>query len=158
MLTISGEKPCVGYGYGMKNKSSKDGGYVMHLSAETYRFSHKLRAEETMPVTNFLTEVYLDDIDRIEYGGDKAVCWKKGDAITPASEEMEAYYKAYDELEAYRDQLDAEHGSEYYDMTPDEAKKWAEMVLAIREAEAVVPEWIGIIENKSLPEMPMPMG
>ena len=142
MVTTSGEKPCVGYG--VSEKREQDGSYVMQLIMETYRFGHKLKAEETKPVANILTKVSLDGIDRIEYGGDKAVCWEKGDAITPASAEMEAYYKACDDLDAYGRQLAAAHGATHYDMTSDEAKQWAELLLAIREAKAAVPEWIGL--------------
>ena len=158
MVTLSGDKPVTGLGSGSKDLES---GRIMQISAETYRFGHRL--DEDAPnlavggaarkgeLGSFIVEILPEDgITRIEYGSDKAVCWEKGDKIPAASKEMEDYYKALAALEDFSREVEkrrmieqAETGeySETYQLTPEETNEYYKLLAALDVARAKVPEW-----------------
>ena len=101
----------------------------------------------------------------IEYGaGEPVTLWTQGKAIEPASPEMEAYYKAYDELEAFDREVEKRHvieqaekgaSSESYQLTPEEAGRRYDLREALRAAKDAVPEWGG---RGRTPGIALPMG
>ena len=77
---------------------------------------------------------------------------------------MEAYYKAYDELEAFDrevekrriiEQAEREGSSESYKLKPEEEAERYDLLTALRDAMTKVPEWPG----RGYPlGLPVPMG
>ncbi|MBQ8954999.1 MAG: zf-HC2 domain-containing protein [Clostridia bacterium] len=103
--------------------------------------------------------------DSIMYGdGEPAMLWTRGETIAPASPEMEAYYAAYDALEAFERETEKRHliqkaetgdYSEGYWLTPQEQGEEYDLTAALEDAKAKVPEWDGRVRQLETEE---PMG
>ncbi len=108
----------------------------------------------------------LQKYQAIEYGADTpAILWTRGETIPPASPEMEAYYKALDEAEAFDRETEKRHVieqaekgdySESYSLTPEEAGRRYDLAEALRAARDRVPEWGGFGNETYV--TPAPMG
>lgn len=107
---------------------------------------------KTPEVPNKNTEFYIiDDIDQYEalYIGqeEKKLIWQHGDAIAPASEEMEAYYQLQAEIEAaqWRKPIDDNPESPFYiPKTGSMEEKLSALYEPYRrlgELREQVPEW-----------------
>ena len=104
----------------------------------------------------------------VEYGEDRpATLWMRGEAIEPASAEMEAYYKALGELEAFDREVEKRHViemaekgdyGETYQLTPEEAARRYDLAEALRAAKDRVPEWISGNKGRFATPTPGPMG
>ena len=92
-----------------------------------------------------------DLFDTISYGRDGTVVWRRGEEIPEASAEMEAYYRAAAELEAFEEETKRRHmiekaeagdyNSSFFQLTDEEKEEEERLVIAVRAAKAAVPEW-----------------
>ncbi|MBO4884492.1 MAG: zf-HC2 domain-containing protein [Clostridia bacterium] len=109
-----------------------------------------------------------DGYQAIRYGaGTSAILWTTGETITPASPEMEAYYKALDALETFdretekrhlMEQMEAGDYSENYTMTPEETAELYRLRVALDAALKAVPEWNSAARKVGFPYTIVPMG
>ncbi|MBQ8954879.1 MAG: hypothetical protein IJ048_12275, partial [Clostridia bacterium] len=92
-----------------------------------------------------------DALERIECGRDNAVIWRRGEEIAPASPEMEAYYRALAELEAFEEETTRRHmiekaergdyNSSFYELTDEEEAEGQKLANAVSAAKGEVSEW-----------------
>ena len=147
-----------GFGYGtimsddLGLTEKEPDGMVFYCWMSGFRYGHRADKYDVMA---FFIEPLDDSIEAVVYGdrlnGSEAkIAWRKGEAIPPASKEMEAYYAAVKAAELYDYEVTSRHKAEAiekgrdredYDLTDEEYAEIARLWDVAREAKLAVPEW-----------------
>ena len=144
----------------VQDMPAEGGGRVGHVTLMSTRGSSIPRGE---------TKVYelpsAQGYESIVYGdGTPVTLWTHGEAIAPASPEMEAYYAARDALQAFEREVEKRHiiemaekgeSSESYQLTPEEKGQRYDLVAALDAAKDKVPEWNNGVARSLETEPPM---
>ena len=139
----------------LTESQTSTGGRTLHIDLMGYtRRQGNARAQT---VVGFLP--FLDNYETVTYGSDAALLWEKGQDMTPASEEMEAYQAAKEALQGCLDEILSAHKKtsiyqlERDELSTDELTRWLQLYNDAQKAQQSVPEWYGdIVEELPSPD------
>lgn len=118
----------------------EDGKQIMYVYNETTRITKFMRVPNVNYSFMLIDAGGLDELDEIRKGtpGEYAVVWKAGESISPASEEMEAYFALLSQVTDIR--LWDDSGM-MRTLTYEETQRQRELDEQLFAIKATVPEW-----------------
>ena len=136
-----------------QTERSGDGGAALYIAVERYWLSRRTDLPMQNGAVRTIPAADLDSYDEIRVGNRESsvALWKRGDAVEPASEQMEQYYSWLSFVLDFEDRMD---------VTPDgkagfkDEQESIRYLFARRQLEALrslVPEWSPWVSGSSAP-------